>query len=298
MKEEIQIPIPKISIEDFFKGDSQILIMNLKEFAQNYESIINSPRRITFYQLIFITSGSLECSIDSTRHNCSRSSLIALSKGQIQKIDFDKNVQGYIIQFSEEYINRYPEDLKWLNNLELFHPLTNSLLINLSDTECLEIETYCNTMNSEMSRQDDFAKEGILINLLKTMLLILERINRDKSQSPTSDRSEWTCFSGFRDSLEEQYRMSRSVQYYADLLNTTPKKLNEITNNFCGQSAKRMIEDRVILEAKRLLIYTDNTIKEIGHFIGFNDPTNFNKFFKKFAGITPVEFRELTKTTL
>jgi AraC-like DNA-binding protein len=96
--------------------------------------------------------------------------------------------------------------------------------------------------------------------------------------------------------LSENIKISRSVKYYAELLAVSAKKLNSITKTCIGKTAKEYIEERVIIDSKTLLLDTHNTVKEISYSMGFTEPTNFNKFFKKHTATTPQQFRRQFET--
>ena len=92
--------------------------------------------------------------------------------------------------------------------------------------------------------------------------------------------------------LSQNLNNSRSVKYYANLLAISTKKLNSITKIHWGITAKEFIEERIIHESKKILLETPDTVKQISYTMGFTEPTNFNKFFKKFTSTTPLQFRE------
>ena len=96
----------------------------------------------------------------------------------------------------------------------------------------------------------------------------------------------------FNELLSKNLNSSRSVKYYANLLAISTKKLNNITKTYWGITAKEFIEERKINESKKILLETPDSIKQISFTLGFTEPTNFNKFFKKFTDTTPLQFRE------
>jgi AraC-like DNA-binding protein len=96
----------------------------------------------------------------------------------------------------------------------------------------------------------------------------------------------------FRDLLEAHYKDQKQVSYYAAQLLITEKRLNQATTKVLDKTPKEIIDDRIMLEAKRLLAHTSENIKEVGYALGFEEPTNFIKYFKKHASTTPTEFRE------
>ena len=96
-------------------------------------------------------------------------------------------------------------------------------------------------------------------------------------------------FKGF---LETGYNTQKQVNYYAKEIIITEKRLNQATTKVLGKTPKEIIDERIMLEAKRILAHTTESVKEIGYDLGFEEPTNFIKFFKKHSKLTPTEFRE------
>jgi AraC family transcriptional activator of pobA len=98
----------------------------------------------------------------------------------------------------------------------------------------------------------------------------------------------------FLNLIEKNVSILKFPREYAELLYVTPNHLNAICKELLGKSAGGMIRDRVVLEAKRLMINLDLSISEIAYELNFRDNSYFSKFFKKYTGITPEEFRILT----
>ena len=96
--------------------------------------------------------------------------------------------------------------------------------------------------------------------------------------------------------IEKHCKQSRSVKFYADKLHVTSKTLNNITKEIVKKTAKALIDEILMLQIKRQLINTNLTIKEIAYLKGFDEPTNFFKFFKRFSKHTPELFREKYST--
>ena len=93
-------------------------------------------------------------------------------------------------------------------------------------------------------------------------------------------------------SLLENLKKSRYVKFYAEDLAISTKKLNYLTKMYYGLTAKQYIEEKIINDSINLLIESPETVKQISYNLGFTEPTNFNKFFKKFSSITPLQYRE------
>jgi AraC family transcriptional regulator, transcriptional activator of pobA len=289
--------IHEIEINSFQKNSNGFLVTSLNEFLERYSKVLLNSHRLGYYQMIFISDGSGNIWIDSNKYSLTRGNIFSLSKGQVELLEANSSLSGFVVLFSEEFINKNPGDIGWINNLKLFDSLSVSIVIDLCKEEYEEFVVLLEKIGFEFKSENDFAKDEILMNLLKALLLKSERIKREKIKNLTGDPGDLNYLTQFKNKLEENFSCSRSVQYYANQLNITSKKLNQITSDFWGRPTKQIIEERVLLETKRLLVHTDLTVKEIGSSVGFNDPTNFNKFFKRYIKTTPAEFRLLSNKT-
>jgi AraC family transcriptional regulator, transcriptional activator of pobA len=287
----------QVEIKDFEKDFSDLVVLSMEEYCEKYGNIIINPHRISFYQTFIIAEGEGRIWKDSNEYKYFQKSLFTITKGQVATFEYDEVPKGYVILFSEEFINRNPGDLDWLNNLNLFDLAMELPISSLTGLEYFELLVFIRKIKLELESHDDYVTGEIIFSLFKTFILVVERLNTKRMNFLIKEPGDKTYVYEFKKKLESMYNNSRTVNYYADQLGITPRKLNQVTFNFCGVSAKQLIEDRVLLETKRLLVHTQMTIKEIGHSLGFNDPTNFNKFFKRYIKLTPLEFRDLNKKT-
>ena len=95
----------------------------------------------------------------------------------------------------------------------------------------------------------------------------------------------------FKHLVDARYHQWHKVNDYAAEVHLSPKYLSQTVKQFTGKSAKEFIQDRLVLEAKRLLLHTDLSVKEVAYKIGFEEPLHFSAFFKKKAGVSPSSFR-------
>jgi AraC family transcriptional regulator, transcriptional activator of pobA len=283
--------IPEISIEYFDPERSDFTIMKLEDLHKKYFNEHITPHRIGFYKIILIMKGEIEFWIDSNKYRCGSKSLISISKGQVELYKLHKNERGFVLLFSDEYINKYPGDLEWLKSLSVFNTVPGNVLSKFTESEYKDLVSLFKKISLEFNSKSEYAKDEIIINMIKTLIILVERNKRIKYDKNIFSSTDLNYMSEFQKNIGEYINNYKTVSYFADLLNITPKKLNRITKSISGKPAKKLIEERILLESKRLLVHTDYSMKEIGHKLGFNDPTNFNKFFKKFTQITPAEFR-------
>lgn len=147
-------------------------------------------------------------------------------------------------------------------------------------------------MTDELQNDKDNSQADILQNLLHNFLLHSERERRKQNFTEIKKGVDLDYVMLFKDLLETGYKSHKQVNYYAKQIIITEKRLNQATTNVLGKTPKEIIDDRVLLEAKRILAHTNESVKEISYHLGFEEPTNFIKYFKKHSSITPIEFRE------
>src|SRR5439155_19632937 len=130
----------------------------------------------------------------------------------------------------------------------------------------------------------------VLQHLLYAMLLTIAG-NHHKSDAPPMKDGHFRTFQKFRRAVEEGVAQTRSVEAYAETIGCSANSLRRACMIACGCSPKALIEQRLILEAKRLLAHTSLTVEAIATEVGFSEPTNFVKFFRLHGGMRPLDFR-------
>ena len=143
-----------------------------------------------------------------------------------------------------------------------------------------------------MSKCSNFEGEKDFVT--STLLYLFNLLNQQRvpSLSVESNAYNHTLLRNFLNLIEANFKSLRLPKEYAALLYITPNHLNALCKELLGQSAGEIIRDRVILEAKRLLVIKDYSVAEIAYDLNFNDNSYFTKFFKKVVGVTPEEFRK------
>ncbi|HRG48598.1 MAG TPA: AraC family transcriptional regulator, partial [Leptospiraceae bacterium] len=147
-------------------------------------------------------------------------------------------------------------------------------------------------IQKELKEEVDKNQSDILRNLLHNLLLLAERVKRKSGFQEIKKGADLDYTILFKDLLNENFSKLKTVSSYAKLIQVSEKRLTQATTKVLGKTPKEMMDDKVMLEAKRLLTYTNKSIREIGYILGFDEPTNFTKYFRKHSTKTPVEFRE------
>lgn len=276
---------------DFKSGlPQEFEIVDLGQLYNDFTDIFTSSFRTGFYHIIWFKKGSPSLVIDFNPVQIKPNSIIFLPKDTVQRFDEKSPFEGKAILFTESFFCKSHNDVKFLRNSILFNDLFSVAKIQFQKSTDI-FDNLLQLMELEFGTEREIYQSDILKNLLHNFLIISERERRKQNFTEIKRGAQLDYVLHFKDLLEANYRKLRQVGNYAEKMSVSQKQLNKATSNILGKSPKKMIDDRVILEAKRLLVHTNMSIKSIGFDLGFDEPTNFAKYFRKQTNSTPIEFR-------
>lgn len=249
-----------------------------------------SPHKVNFYLFILITSGTGKHTIDFEEYELTQGSVLTIRKDQVQCFHNGSH-QGHLLLFTEEYLLSYLDTIGTDKISELFNELLFGQHTLLNESQFEEALTIVRQIDQEFNQPLDEHTPGIIRNLLQVLTSKIHRV-RSSTLSLVPEHKYTHQLLAFQKLVETDGQKSRSVQYYAELLNVTTKTLNNITQRMLSKSAKQFVDDIIILKIKRLLINTNDSIKEIAYQSGFEEPSNLFKFFKRQTLQTPEAFRQ------
>jgi AraC-like DNA-binding protein len=261
-------------------------LKELSEITQAKRQISCVPHRTDFYQIIWVKSGESVQTVDFSPVKVVDGQILFLSKNQVVSFDTSTSYSGQIILFTDIFFNRCDCEIRLLKQLNLFNPFTgntpilaNQLLINL-----------WTMMKDEFHRQNDTFQHNLIHNYLSAFLIQAER-QCDKT-TVSAKNQDYQIALQFAELVEQHYKNLRKVNDYLELMTVTAKPLSKALQATVGKTPKQFIDDRILLEAKRLLVYSNDNIKEITFTLGFEEPTNFSKFFREQTQLSPAEFKK------
>ena len=285
--------IPKISFLKSGKAGLEFEIFTLGNLFSREDKLsfsLEKPHRVNFHHILFITKGKGIHHIDFTPYSYNEGSIIFISKGQVHAFEVRPERDGFLLLFTEAFLSKNLIHSDILSFYRLYNYYLHSPIIQPEETGKENFANIITEISKEYNSPDDFAKEDILRLLLKLLLLKAERIKQTLISGQKN--SEWLIrFNVFRDQLERHFIETRSATKYADIMNISYKHLNEICKSIAGVTAKKVIDNFVILEIKRHLAMSDIPIKELTYELGFDEPTNLVKFFKKHTSHSPAQFK-------
>lgn len=286
--------IPTISICNLLGEDysiQDIIVYDLKHFIDHHQDI-KFPHRHSFYQVLFITEGEGSHIIDFETHLVKKGMIYFLAPSQVHEWLFSKNTNGILINFNENLFSSFLANSHYVNDFPFFTANGMHSSIDLSsDNYSEKIQELLISIQKEFLVCDECKLDLIKTMLLQIFLLVNRKVTF--SQSQPANRNNYLVFRNFEKLIEQNFTTMRMPKDYANLLFVTPNHLNALCNQLTGKSAGDIIRNRVLLEAKRLLVNSNQNISEIAWHLSFEDNSYFSKFFKKYEGITPDEFRKL-----
>ena len=246
--------------------------------------------KVEFYILLFITEGRGSHTIDFTEYSLEKGTLLTIRKDQIHKFSRSNSVKGFLLLFTDEFMISYLEKLESQKTLQLFNELLGIPKIQLSGPEFETIESIICRMEDEyFHRMDNYAL-GIIRSELHILITKLYRI-KAKGNQVMVGKKYLAEFISFQSLVENHVSETKRVADYAEKMAISSKTLNTISRNIVNKSAKEFIDEIGIKQIQRLLINTTLSIKEIAYASGFEETTNFYKYFKRQVGMTPEQFR-------
>ncbi|AWW00766.1 AraC family transcriptional regulator [Arcticibacterium luteifluviistationis] len=249
------------------------------------------PHRADFYQILWFQDSSPTHLVDFNPIKTGTNTLLFINKGSVQIFDKNKDFKGKLILFTDDFFCKSDSDTTFLRSTILFNDLLSISQININDSPAIFGDIVKN-LETELAKPNDTYQSDILRNLLHNFLLHAERERRKQNFVEIKKDVELEYAILLKDSLELNFVSHKNVGFYANQIAITPKRLNQATSKVFGKTPKELIDERVLLECKRLLVHTKESIKEISFSLGFEEPTNFIKYFRKHTTKTPVEFRE------
>lgn len=199
------------------------------------------------------------------------------------------STKGWVMSFSTDFLNANGIPHNFILKINLFRQYSDSPPIKLDDNSSSRLKIITKMLHDTFSEHDMY--RGDIIGALMKLFLI-ECIHMQKEEGSEKAKERSCVLIDFRNSVEEHFSELHKVSDYADLLFITPKHLNQVIKDTIGCTAKEYIMDRIITEAKRLLIHTDRTVKDLALSLGFTEPLHFNAFFKKRTNLSPLDLRK------
>ena len=279
---ENQDSVPIISIQSFRKGQlagrDELLFNEL-----HGERHIDKPHKHDFFVIILFDKASVTHNIDSKDYPIDDKEIHILFPGQMHKWQINDGTIGYQLMTERSFFEQFAPYFRFSFTNYQNHPV-----IKLSD------EAFSKLMYEFNAIKEELKSENSLVHLINARAAVIAAIVSKEAEQVFTEFKVYQSnprLAKFNMLIDEFYKEEKSVIFYAEKLHISANYLNILCKKNLKVSATQLIQQRIIIEAKRLLKSGDLSIKEIAFDLGFTDHAYFSNFFKAQTNITPSEFR-------
>ncbi|MBS1737919.1 MAG: helix-turn-helix domain-containing protein [Bacteroidetes bacterium] len=287
---------PKIEQYHLHKDQPEKLqfeIHSLSDYLTKNIGHTDKPHIHSFYQIIWFTKGNGKHFVDFNEFEASTNKIFFISKNQIHYFDNYSSYEGVIIHFNESFLMDNESDIDIFLKYNIFNDFESEPVFTIPTVAIENFSLLVSNLKNEIENPNNFAHKDFLKHYLKLFLISIQRLGkRSNCKNPSINNQQNITLLKFKKSLELNFKSIHSVKEYANILNISSKTLTNHTKETALKTPLELINDRIILEAKRLLSHSNFNINEIGFQLGFEDPSYFVKFFKKQTKKSPSDFRK------
>ena len=246
------------------------------------------PHKRDYYLLLFVIRAAGRLIVDHTEIHIDQPTLIVIKPGAVLRIQLNNCAEGYLISFREEvFALRYHDNV--LKQFRFLGQHTHACL-QVDETTTERWVQLCQWAMDEYRLQPR-GNEKVFRSYLNILLFDMERMSPPPAMAGRTENGRTTRIAVFEELIDRHFTQLKTPAAYADLLAITPDYLNKLCREALGQTSGAVIRQRVVTEAKRLLLHTSDTVSQIADRLGFENTSYFVAFFRKQSGTTPEQFR-------
>lgn len=285
--------IPVLHIDQFETDQplSEVYVNSFSNHIQENQDLIYKPHSHNFYLCVIFTAGTGTHEIDFNSYSIQPGKVFFLQPGQTHSWSFQTPPEGYIFFHSQEFY-----ELKFLthtlNSFPFYYSYQNPPVLQLSTEQLTFLsklfkELYIEYLHSHL------LKELKIVNTLNNIYIALTRnyavdIHSEKFYSPQYTKT----LKRLENLIDKHFRQEKLPQFYAEKLHISTKHLNRVVKSTVNKTTHQLIAERIILEAKRLIVHSNDNLAHVAYALEFSDYAYFSKFFKSKTGVTPLDFRK------
>ncbi len=292
---ERRIPLYALYGEETPVEDSEFVhIEEVESRSSLYDWEITPHTHGNLLQILCVRDGDVVVRIDEQTQEISGPCIISIPHGLVHGFKFSPHTKGAVISVAYDFLTQHshPADMQTLQDVLNFPAMVDfshsSKRFRMADEIVEAIFNEYRWPQTGRSLMMGALIRILLLQVRRKMILPHTRDNRKNYRR--------TVFVRFRELVDEHYKTKLSVPQYAAQMGITESRLNRVCQSFTGKSAFEVIQDRLLLEAQRFLIYTKAPIAEIAYDLGYHDPAYFCRVFKKQTNQTPKQFRQEKST--
>lgn len=271
--------------------NNNLKTLGLLQVSKEQAEIINGPAYKEYFKILYLPAG-YKLRVDFACYDTQQPTLFFISPNQYLELEIAGEESGYFIFYNRDFYCIQIHDQEVACDGLLFNNIRNMPKVELLENEIAFLGGLFKEMIGEFQLNDSSLEE-MMRTYLKQLLIRATRSwkRQHLTHDVTDQQSDLEFFRKFTRLVEEHYKSKHTVADYADFLCMAPKTITHKFNRLRLPQPNEIIKNRIILEAKRLLVHTSLTAKEIAYELGYNDPAYFSRLFQTKTGESPSGFR-------
>ena len=284
-------PIPvKFQNKNNPKAGFDIVILEDLLARTDLDHPLEEVQKVEFFILLLITKGNGTHSIDFKKYKTKKGSLLTIRKDQTQKFHIQRGIRGKMLLFTNDFLVSYLEKQEAQKTLLLFNELLGEPILELPAEIFKKTIAQIERIEHEYFKVNDEYSLAIVRSELQILIANLFRL-KSQNDTPLFHYKRLHDFVRFQNEAEARINTMQKVSDYSNLLGVSSKTLNKITQTVVHKTAKAFLDETHLKQIKRQLINSKDSIKKVALSAGFEETSNFYKFFKRHTGLTPEQFR-------
>ncbi|WP_374557357.1 4-hydroxyphenylacetate catabolism regulatory protein HpaA [Aquitalea pelogenes] len=291
MKQESRTPIPNIDIGKVYDsryGESDINVEAFGKLAEFFGRNMPVHRHDRFFQLHYLASGQIRLYLED-QHYVAQAPLFFFTPPTVPHAFItEADTDGYVLTVRQELARQLLHTLP-LTQREA--GLMQPFCVELADGAAAQQLPQLLALLAEEYGHDAVGREAALHGLVQLVLVTALRLSAQGEHSRQCRREDLQVFHRFNALIEAHFREHWPLWRYGEEMGVTESRLNDICRRMADLPSKRLVHDRLLQEAKRLLMYSAGSVNEIAYHLGFKDPAYFSRFFLRETGSKPSAYR-------
>ncbi len=279
------IPVRNIAVvKDQLIG--RFTIRNIEEIL-NGEDLRHELHRHNFFFILFLQTGRGIHEIDFTSYRVTDQSVFVLRPGQVHQLQLKAGATGFLVEFDATFY--HPSDQL---SIQRFRKAGARNFCGLEASHFSKLQLLLVNIFGEYTKKQEGYNDAIRAWLELFFISYVRQSNSPNTAGLSGNAYTQEGFEEFTELLEKNVATQKQVAFYTSAMNLSSYQLNEITKTSVGKTSSALIDEYILLEAKRYLSATASQVKEIADHLGYEDPSYFIRFFKKHMGLSPEAFRK------
>ena len=288
---------PRAAIPRFFlygepprDADERFLhVETIADRSRLYDWRIRPHAHRDLHQILIIFTGGGEMQAETQRYTFQAPTLLVAPAGVVHGFVFSPETEGYVVTLADTLLRDLGREETAFKRL-FQAPTCTSLASDPAHTQ--ELTDTVPKLRRELVWKAPASAAAAAARLTTVLVSAVRALHQPPEPTSAATSARAGLVARFRERIESHLRMGLSIAQYAKALSVTPARLRAACLEVTGKPPARVLEDRLLLEAKRNLTYTNMTVAETAYYLGFSDPAYFSRFFSKHAGESPARFRK------